>query len=268
MIDKRPSRWRSLFHRDTVRHTTGGNDPVSNLGWPSTQPEPTPEHRRLGWVDSPVVSRETAEAEAPASEPESDPAAQSPAGVSPDVVSPDVVPPAVEPRAVESREGDTVGGDEEAAGTAADRPAPAGSREAGSATGSARRGSARHSRRCGDPTFPEGARAGRSGPISTSPRPDPRVTLNALRSGWTRSQQPRMPSRLTRATAPQPRPSPGDPRQEARRQLKPRQQGGPTQTGLQRTVQPSRRRRKIRVDQIMESLPPRASSRALCSRPH
>ena len=62
MIEKRPSRWRSRFRKDGSRHTPGGNDPVSNLGWPTAAPEPTAEHRRLGWVDVPAaVSRETVE---------------------------------------------------------------------------------------------------------------------------------------------------------------------------------------------------------------
>ena len=62
MIEKRPSRWRSLFRKDERRDTSGGNDPVSNLGWPTAAPEPTAEHRRLGWVDAPAaVSRETVE---------------------------------------------------------------------------------------------------------------------------------------------------------------------------------------------------------------
>ena len=35
---------------------------MSNLGWPTAAPEPTAEHRRLGWVDVPAaVSRETVE---------------------------------------------------------------------------------------------------------------------------------------------------------------------------------------------------------------
>ena len=35
---------------------------MSNLGWPTAAPEPTAEHRRLGWVDAPAaVSRETVE---------------------------------------------------------------------------------------------------------------------------------------------------------------------------------------------------------------